>query len=1015
MKKSFTLIHFYGRQLLSLVLLLAGAQMLSAQIRVTGRVTDAADGSGLIGVTVREKGGTAGTSTDVDGNFTITAGTDATLQFTYTGYALKEVPVEGRTILNVTLGEDPFTLEQVVVVGYGTQKKSDLTGAVGTVKSKDIERIASPSIDQALQGKIAGVYVTPTSGEPGAGATIRIRGTGTLNNANPLYVIDGMISYDASFINPQDVASIEVLKDASSAAIYGARGSNGVIIITTKNGKQRKDALISFNSYYGTQQVTKKIDLMNAAEFGQVYNEFTNSTYFPSPASLGEGTDWQGEIFRNAPIANFQLAANGGGERFSYNASVNYFNQSGILKNAEFERITARLNTENKLNSWFTLGTNLAYSNSKKQLAPTGVIGSAYRISPVLTPTDSLGKFTDPTSPYGLAIANPVADLFYKSNNHETGDRFFGSVYGNIKFGKYLTFRSNYGFDLNGVKKKDYTPVFRVSNSQLLNDDRLYVENTQDRRWIWEQTLTFDKEWEKHHLNVLAGYTAEEYRFDKINAVRTDFPGTGDDLLFLIESGDDPTQTGGGRSYDEALISQLFRVNYSYLDRYLLTFSTRIDQSSRFRKDLRRKIFPSGSVGWNIGQEPFVQNLRIFDRLKLRASFGILGNQNSLASVRYPTLGTIQSGLYAIFGPDEALNQGATLVNYANPDLKWETAQQTDIGLEFGFFKGQLTGEVDWYNRFTYDIIAAVPIPDYVGSGSNPLVNTAQVRNIGWDITLNWRHSAPFSWNVGAIFSPVQNEIVKLNEQRPEIFSSFVQGEPATRSAVGLPIGAFYGYQVAGIFQTEADLTTYPRFGNEGLGDLRFADINGRDASGNLTGQPDGALTNDDRTYLGSPIPTLTYSFNAGAEWKGFDIAADLLGVRGNQVFNAKKTFRFSVYNWEASEYAGRWTPENPNATTPRITNGGSNYRVSDYFLEDGRFVRLRSVLIGYSLPSSWLQHAKINKFRVYVSGMNLWTSQKYSGYSPEFSNNENAFQVGFDNVSFPIAKSWQVGVDMTF
>ncbi len=1004
MKQHFT--HFLLRQLLLPVLLLAGAQMLSAQTRVTGRVIDASDKTGLIGVTVREKDGTAGTSTDIEGNFTITVSPQATLVFVYTGYAPREEALDGRTNLEITIGEDIFALEQVVVVGYGTQKKSDLTGAVGSVKSKDIERIASPSIDQALQGKIAGVYVTPANGEPGSGAIIRVRGTGTLNNANPLYVIDGMISYDANFINPQDVASIEVLKDASSAAIYGARGSNGVIIITTKNGKQRKDALISFNAYYGSQQVTRKIDLMNASEFAQSYNEFTNSSYFPNPSALGEGTDWQGEIFRNAPMSNVQLSANGGSERFSYNASVNYFNQSGVLKNAEFERITARLNTENKLNTWLTLGTNIAYSNSRKQIAPTNVIGSAYRVSPVLSPTDSLGNFTDPTSPYGLAIANPVADLFYKSNNHEAGDRFFGAVYGDVKFLKNFTFRSNFGFDINGVRKKNYTPVFRVSNSQLSTDDRLAVEHTQDRRWIWEQTLTYDKSWENHHLNVLAGYTAEEYTFEKINATRSDFPGSGDDLLYLIESADDPTQTGGGRNYDEALISQLFRVNYTLMDRYLVTFSTRIDQSSRFRKELRLKIFPSGSIGWNVGQEDFIKNIAIFDRLKLRASYGILGNQNSLKNVRYPTLGTVQSGLYAIFGPEETLNQGATLVNYSNPDLQWETAQQTDIGLEFGFFKGQLTGEIDWYNRFTYDIIAAVPIPDYVGSGSNPIVNTAQVRNIGWDVTLNWRHIAPFSWNVGAIFSPVSNEIVKLNDQKPEIFAAFVQGEPATRSAVGFPIGAFYGYKTAGIFQNETDLTLYPRFGNEGVGDLRFADINGRDADGNLTGQPDGLLNADDRTYLGSPIPKFTYSFNVGAEWKGFDFAADILGVSGSKIFNAKKTFRFSVYNWEASEYAGRWTPENPNATSPRITNGGSNYRVSDYFIEDGQFIRLRSVILGYSLPSQWLRRAKVNKFRVYASAMNVWTKQKYSGYSPEFGNNETSFEVGFDNVSFPIAKS---------
>ncbi len=1006
----------YTKKLTLAIFLLMVFQGLNAQTRVSGKVTDSADGSSLIGVSVKEKGTTTGTGTDGDGSFNITVTTaDAVLVFNYTGYTAKEVPLSGRTQLNVVMAEDANLLEQVVVVGYGVQKKSDLTGAIGTVKAKDLARIATPSVEQALQGKIAGVYVSPLSGEPGVGAVIRIRGTGTLNNANPLYVIDGMITYDASFVSPQDVASVEVLKDASAAAIYGSRGSNGVIIITTKSGKERKDALITLSSYYGIQQITKKIDLMNAAEFAQVYNEFTNTKYFPDPAALGEGTDWQGEIFRDAPIANVQLSANGGSDRFSYNASFNYFNQSGVLKNSEFERITARFNTEAKLNNWFTIGNNISFANVKKQVAPTGAIGSAYRISPVLSPLDSLGNYTDPTSPYGLALAHPVADLDYKSNNHDNNNRFFGSIYGNIKLLKYLTFRSNFGFDLDLAKNRNYTPKFRVSNSQLNIDDRLSVATGQDRRWIWEQTLTFNKTWEHHSLNVLAGYTAEERRREFLNATRSNFTGSAEELLYIVNSNTDPAQFASGGTIEEALVSQLFRINYTLFNRYLFTATTRIDQSSRFKSENRRGIFPSFSVGWNIGQESFVERLGVFDRLKLRYSYGKLGNQNSIKDVFYPSLGTIKSGLYAIFGPEQTLSDGATLTEYSNPDLRWETARQTDIGLEFGFFKGKLTGEIDWYQRNTYDIIAAIPIPDLVGSDRNPLVNTAEVLNKGWDISLNWQHSGPFSWNIGGNISPVKNEIIKLNEQKAEIFAGFIQGEATTRSIPGLPIGAFYGYQTAGIFQTQADLTNFPRFGSEGLGDLRYADINGRDAEGELTGLPDGKLTADDRTYLGSPIPTLTYGFNIGAEWKGIDLAADLLGVSGNKILNAKKTFRFAVYNWEQSFYEGRWTPENPTATKPRVVNGGSNYRVSDYFIEDGSFVRLRSVVLGYSLPQSWLNKVKIGKFRVYVSGLNIWTNQKYSGYSPEFANQANPFEVGFDNIGYPVTKSWQGGFEVTF
>ena len=1003
MKQTFTKSNAWRTGMLLLFSLLL-TQALTAQVQVRGRITDQVDGSGLPGVTIAEKGQTNGTSTDLDGNYSLTVrDSSAVLVINYTGYASQEIPVGSRTQVDVTIGEDATTLDQVVVVGYGTQRKSDLTGAVGTVKAKDIERIATGSIDQALQGKIAGVYVSPASGEPGAGAVIRIRGTGTLNNANPIYVIDGMITYDASFVNPQDVASVEVLKDASACAIYGARGSNGVILITTKSGKKRENAVISLNTYYGVQDITKKIRLMNASQFAQSYNELIDEKFYSDSAiaAFGAGTDWQDEIFRTAPIGNVQLSANGGSDRFSYNVSANYFNQSGVLENTEFQRVTVRLNNEFQVNKWLTIGNNLAYSNSRQQLAQGGVISSAYRMPPVFAPKDANGNFTDPTSPFGLAIANPAADLFYKSNSRRRGDRFFGTIYGDIKLFQYFTFRSNFGFDLDNSHSKNFEPIFQVSASQLNKDDKLNIGYGEKRDWIWEQTLTFSRDWGKHRLNVLGGYTAEERSFEFLNAGRRNFPGSSDVILYL-NAGNDTTQTNSNGAGAEALISYLFRTNYTLSDRYLFTASMRVDQASRFLDVNRTGYFPSVSVGWNAGQEQFIEDLGVFDRLKLRMSYGILGNQNSAG--QYPSFGAVTTGLYAIFGTDESLNQGATLISLGNPNLKWETARQADIGLEFGLFRNRFTAEIDWYNRYTYDIIARVKIPDYVGSAEDPTVNTSEVRNRGWDITLNWRETGRFGWNVGLLLSPVKNELVKLNDQKSEQFGANLQGEFATRSVPGQPIGSFYGFKTVGVFQSDAEAQSSPRLGNEGAGDLRYQDLNG-----------DGKIDLADRTNLGSPIPTLTYGFNAGFEYMGLDFAADLLGVSGNQVYNAKKTFRFSVYNWEESVFEGRWTPENPTATKPRITNGGHNYRVSDYYLEDGSFIRLRSILLGYSLPLRWIQQARISKFRVYVSGTNLWTSQQYSGYSPEFSNSSNPFEVGLDFINYPVTKSWQVGLDVTF
>ncbi len=973
---------------------------LAAQILVRGTVSDAASGQPLIGATVIERGTSNGTVTDIDGRFELEVSSDtAVLAISYVGYEPVEVALRGRTDVDVVMQEESTLLQQVVVVGYGTQRKSDLTGAVGTVKSEELARLPVANVEQALQGKVAGVYVAPSSGEPGAGAVIRIRGTGTLNNANPLYVIDGMITNDARFINPQDVESVEVLKDASAAAIYGSRGANGVIIITTKRGKKQQGASISLNSYYGVQQVTRKIDLLNAAEFAELYNELRNQQFYPDPAALGEGTDWQDVVFRHAPMASVQLSATGGAEGVTYSFSSNYFKQDGIVENSSYERLTFRLNTEMDLRPWLGMGVNASYATSNSQIAPGGVVLGAYRMPPVFAPRDSTGDFTDPTF-FGLALGNPAADLFYKRNNHSKGNRLFGNLYAELKFLRNFTFRTNFGFDRSDGQNRFFEPKFEVSASQRNLADRLSAGVSMSRDWIWEQTLTFQNEWTNHRLTVLAGYTAEERYSEWLGGSRENFPGTADELLFL-SAGNDTTQMNYGGAVDEALISYLFRVNYTLKDKYLFTASWRTDQSSRFARGNRTGHFPSFSVGWNAGYEDFIREWGLFDRLKFRFSYGVLGNQAS--SRPYPSTGTVVGGLYAVFGPDEALNYGATLLSLANANLKWETSRQTDFGIEIGLLDNRLEIEADWYNRLTYDIIAAVPIPDYVGSQEDPVVNTARVRNKGWDITLSWRQRGRLSWNVSATLSPLENEVVKLAEGKNEIFAAFLQGEPATHTVVGLPIGAFYGYKVAGVFQNEEELNTLPKIGGEQVGDLRFEDLDGN-----------GIIDGDDRTYLGSPIPKLTYGFSAGASYMGFDLAIDFVGQSGNKVYNAKETFRFAVYNWEQHFY-DRWRPDKPSNTEPRITNGGHNYRVSDRFLYDGSFFRLRNVVLGYSLPASWLERANLGHFRLYVSGTNLWTSQRYTGYSPELPNASNPFEVGLDFGGYPIAKSWQFGLDVGF
>jgi TonB-linked SusC/RagA family outer membrane protein len=982
-----------------IVFLLLMTGWLYGQQTITGTVLDSATREPLIGVTVLEAQTEQGTVTDLDGRYSLNVtSADPVLIFRYTGYATKEFRLEGRTSLDISMGEEAMLFEQVVVVGYGIQRKSDLTGAVSTVKGKDINRVASANIEQALQGKVSGVYVAPASGTPGAGAVIRIRGTGTLNNANPLYVIDGMITYDASYLNPEDVESVEVLKDASAAAIYGSRGANGVIIITTKSGIPRDRALIKATTYYGVQQVARKIDLLNAREFAYAYNDFSGQNYFPDPEALGEGTDYQDEIFQDAPIRNYSLSANGGTEKISYNFSANYFDQDGIIRNSHYDRLTVRWNADYKLNSFMHIGHNLAHASAREDIAP-GVITSVYRMPPVFTPRDSTGDFSDPTY-FGNGIANPVADMFYKSNNHSQFTRLFGNVYAEVEFLKNFKFRSNFGVDQRNGKNRYYEPKFEVSSSQRNANDRLSAAFGERREWIWEQTLTYDKTWGDHRITALGGYTAEERKGEVLSGSRENFPGTAEELLYL-SAGNDTTQMNEHEAFDEALNSNFFRVNYAFMSKYLLTLTWRTDRSSRFSKANRTGNFPSASVGWNMSDEYFVQSMPWIDRLKIRASYGVLGNQASASA--YPSTGTVQSGLYAVFASSENLNYGATLTSIANANLQWETSRQTDIGLEAALFKGQLEMEVDWYNRYTYDIIAAVPIPDYVGSANDPIVNTAAVKNVGWDISANWRSGNSFIYNLGAIFSPVKNTVEKLADGRNEIFAAFIDNQPASHTVIGLPIGGFFGYKVGGVFQTQEELDNTPRFGDEELGDLRYIDANS-----------DGVLDAKDRVYLGSPIPTLSYSFTAGFEWKGFDFNADVNGAAGHKVFNAKEVVRPDVYNWE-SHVVDRWTLENPSLTEPRLDREANNNRISDRYLFNGDFIRLSTISLGYTLPKTLTSKAKIDRLRVYITGNNIWSDQAYTGYSPEFPNGSNAYEVGFDFGAYPVAKSWIGGIEVNF
>ncbi len=974
---------------------------IAQQISIKGMITDAIDGNSLIGVNVLVKNTTNGGVTDIDGNYTIQAAATDVLQFSYIGYKLVEIPIDGRTTIDVQMGSDTETLDEVVVVGYGVQRKSDLTGAVSTVKAAEISRIPTASVAQALQGKVAGVQITPTSGEPGAGAIIRIRGVGTLNDASPLFVVDGMLLDDINFLNPNDVASVEILKDASATAIYGSRGANGVIIVSTKKGVIGKEAVFEFSSYLGNQTLVKKIDLVNAQQFATLANEVAENEGtglpFSDPSIFGAGTDWQEEIFQSAPIMNYQLAVRGGSEKMTYNVSANYFKQEGIVQGSDFQRLTLRINNQYNLKPWAKMGHNISFIRTAPENA-ANVIANAYRADPTVPAVDTAGNFGNTS--IRASVANPAAQIKY-NNNARSGNRTVGNLYLELSFLKNFTFRTNFGVDLAQQQGKTFTPTFFVSPIQQNEETRLSFFSDRTQSWLWENTINYQKEWTDHRLNILAGMTAQEFQFENFGGSRTGIPGESEELFFL-SAGEIDGQTNFNGGFEWSLLSYLFRTNYVLKDRYLFTASFRADGSSKFGTNNRYGYFPSAAVGWNVMQEDFMKAVSFLDRLKIRASWGMIGNEKIGA---YAGRAVVTSNLNAVFGTQEALNFGASIITLANSEIRWEETTQTDIGIEVGLFKNKLSAEIDYYNRVTDGILIDVPIPDYVGSANNPVVNAAKVKNSGLDFNLTWRETrGKLAYQFGLVASTVNNEVLELGEGRSEIFGGDlgVGGKLGTRTVVGAPIGAYYGYLTEGVFQNEEEIQANPTIGDEQPGDLRFVDVN-----------KDGTITTADRTNLGSPIPNFIYGFNLGGELAGFDFSIEFNGQRGNKLINAKKMARFGTYNFE-TDFLDRWTAEGTADTQPRVTNGGHNYNVSDHFIEEGAFFRLRNVQLGYSLPQRLLEQVHLEKFRIYVSATNLKTWASYSGYTPEISSN-SVLSVGIDRGIFPIAKTILGGINITF
>ena len=667
------------------------------------------------------------------------------------------------------------------------------------------------------------------------------------------------------------------------------------------------------------------------------------------------------------------------------------------MRGGSFDRFTLRANNEYKVASFLTTGHNLSLIYTRR-IGEAGVLGSAYRTDPTIAPYDSLGNFSNTT--INSPSANPEAQIFY-NNNSSFAYRAVGNAYADLRFLKHFVLRTNLGVDAEVGFFKDFVPVFVVSPIQQNLESRLTAGMNRSQNLLWENTLTYSQEWEKHRVNVLGGVTTQTFDFENLGGSRINFPAETDEFFYL-SAGEIEGQTNYNGSFAWSMLSFLGRVNYSYDNRFLATASFRRDGSSRFGVNNRFGNFPSFAVGWNVAEEAFMEAFQGINRLKLRASWGQIGNDKIGAYAGRPV---VTGNLNAVFGPNEALNTGASIITLANPDIRWEETTQTDIGLEIGLFNDRFTAEFDYYRRVTNDILVDVPIPAYVGAANNPVINAAEVLNRGIDMSIGWRdQQGDFGYAARVIASTVHNEVLALGEGKEEIFGGGlgVGGLLGTRTVPGLPIGAFYGYKVVGVFQTQEEIDAAPNRGIEKPGDLQFEDTNG-----------DGVITTADRTYLGSPVPDLIYSGDVELTWKGLGLFASLYGQRGNKIINAKKMARFGTPNFETS-YLDRWTGPGTSDTEPRITNGGHNYEMSERFLEDGGFVRIRSVLLSYDLPQSLLTRLNMGQIQFYVSGTNLFTWQTFTGYTPEIGSG-SVIAVGIDQGVYPLSKIYTGGVNLRF
>jgi TonB-linked SusC/RagA family outer membrane protein len=993
---------------------------LAQDITVKGVVNDEADKSSLPGVSVQVKGTKIGTTTDATGRYAISTPANATLVFSYLGYTSREVPVNNQTTLNVALSSSSQELEQVVVVGYGTQRKKDLTGSIAQVKGEDLVRQPVQTATQALQGKVAGVQII-SSGEPNTSPTVRLRGTGTLlGGANPLYVVDGVFTDDIKNINNADIVSVDVLKDASAAAIYGMRAANGVILITTKKGKPGEN-VISFDANFGFREANNLVDMAGATQYTGYLNEadrfYGSGSDLITPAMLtGANTDWYDAILQKGIMSSQNLSLSGGSEKVNYFISAGLLTDEGIQKGNKYDRFTLRINNEYTLTKKLKFSNMISYTNGKSKGAQLEAFTNAYRAAPIIA--SKIGDQYGNTSLFGN-VANPLVSID-KVDNTALQNRIQGNFAFDYKPIEGLTLRSAIGLDLNYLKSTDYgfkylpdlSTFLSAGGNQSRANSTLKLTKNDRMSWIWDNTATYTKTIEKHAFTILAGVTAESFNSNDMIGDARDVPANKDQWYLTAGSGGSQSVSNTGDKYHRN--SYLTRINYGYDNKYLLTASYRADGTSKFGENSRWDYFPSIGLAWNITSESFMADQKIFSNLKLRGSYGRLGNDNIPSSL-YISTAAINKPYYfgGELGKLGSPVLGIRLEDIIDNQLKWEVTTEYDAGLDFGLLNNRLSGTIDYYDKKTDNALIFVNIPAILGDPDEKvLTNAATVSNKGIEFSLNWADQIGEDWkySIGGNIAHNKNTINKLNGGQPLIGDKIAETN-VTKSDNGQAIGSYFLLEKTGIFQNQAQIDASAQK-DARAGDIIYRDLNG-----------DGSINDSDRMFVGSYQPKYTYGLNGNVNYKNFDLNFGFFGTQGGKIYNAKKAVRGAnqtTDNIEASVAKDRWTPNNPGNNVPRATIG--TLPGSTYFVEKGDYLRLNNLTIGYTLPKTLLNKAHINNVRLFITAQNLFTITSYTGFTPELqpsipgAKDENAnLNQGVDLNSYPSTRTFAFGINVGF